>query len=139
MPPLAKLPGGMAVLAAPFRIGAVARAAFRPFTSEPLPAELIASWMEPGLHDADLKRDVKKVTTGMNKRYTLEAAEKLRSSDLPILLTWAPGDRFFPIKYAERLASEVPNARIVQIPDSKTFVPIDQPQRLAEEIAGFAN
>jgi pimeloyl-ACP methyl ester carboxylesterase len=139
MPPLAKLPGGMAVLAAPFRIGAVARAAFRPFTREPLPPELIASWMEPGLHDADVKRDVKKVTTGMNKRYTQEAAEKLRSSDLPLLLTWAPGDRFFPIKYAERLASEVPNARIVQIPDSKTFVPIDQPQRLADEIAGFAN
>ncbi len=139
MPPLAKLPGGMAVLAAPFRIGAVARAAFRPFTSEPLPPELIASWMQPGLHDADVKRDVKKVTTGMNKRYTQEAAEKLRSSDLPILLTWAPGDRFFPIKYAERLASEVPNARIVQIPGSKTFVPIDQPQRLADEIAGFAN
>lgn len=139
MPPLAKLPGGMAVLAAPFRIGAIARAAFRPFTSKPLPPELIASWMEPGLHDDAVKRDLKKVTTGMNKRYTLEAAEKLRSSDLPLLLTWAPGDRFFPIKYAERLASEVPNARIVQIPDSKTFVPIDQPQRLAEEIAGFAN
>ena len=42
----------------------------------------------------------------MNKRYTLEAAEKLRGTDLPILLTWAPGDRFFPISYAQRLASE---------------------------------
>jgi pimeloyl-ACP methyl ester carboxylesterase len=137
MPPLAKLPGGMALIAAPFRIPAVARAAFRPFTKEPLPPDLIASWMQPGLHDADVKRDVKKVTTGMNKRYTLEAADKLRGSDLPILLTWAPGDRLFPIKYAERLASEVANARIVQIPDSRTFVPVDQPQRLADEIAGF--
>jgi pimeloyl-ACP methyl ester carboxylesterase len=138
MPPLAKLPGGMAMIAAPFRIGAIARAAFRPFSKKQLPPELIASWMEPGLHDPDVKRDVKKVTTGMNKRYTLEAAQKLQNSDLPILLTWAPGDRFFPIKYAERLASEIPNARIVQIPDSRTFVPIDQPQRLADEIAAFA-
>ena len=32
----------------------------------------------------------------MNKRYTLEAAEKLRGSDLPILLTWAPGDQRLP-------------------------------------------
>ncbi len=138
MPPLAALPGGMAILAAPFRIGAVARAAFKPFTRKPIPAELIASWMHPGLHDRDVKRDLKKVTTGMNKRYTLEAAEKLRSSELPILLTWAPGDRLFPLKYAERLAGEVPNARIVQIPDSRTFVPMDQPQRLADEIASFA-
>jgi pimeloyl-ACP methyl ester carboxylesterase len=137
MPPIAGLPGGMAMLSAPFRIGALARAAFRPFTREPLPPELIASWMRPGLDDPDVKRDAKKVTTGMNKRYTLEAAEKLRSSNLPVLLTWAPGDRFFPLKYAERLAAETPNARLVRIPDSRTFVPIDQPQRLAEEIAAF--
>ena len=31
----------------------------------------------------------------------------------------------------------MPNARLVQIPDAKTFVPIDQPQRLADEIAAF--
>jgi pimeloyl-ACP methyl ester carboxylesterase len=138
MPPLAALPGGMAVLAAPFRIGALARAAFKPFSKKPIPPDLIASWMQPGLHDPAVKRDVKKVTTGMNKRYTLEAAEKLRNSDLPILLAWAPGDRFFPIKYAQRLAADTPNARIVEIPDSATFVPLDQPQRLADEIAAFA-
>lgn len=137
MPPIAKLPGGMTILAAPFRIPALARAAFKPFTKKPIPPELIASWMEPALHDPGVKRDTKKVTVGMNKRYTLEAAEKLRGSELPILLTWAPGDRLFPLKYAERLAGEVPNARIVEIPDAATFVPLDQPQRLADEIAGF--
>jgi pimeloyl-ACP methyl ester carboxylesterase len=138
MPPIAALPGGMAVLAAPFRIGALARAAFKPFSKNPIPAELVASWMEPGLHDPGVKRDAKKVTAGMNKRYTLEAAQKLRDSELPILLAWAPGDRFFPIKYAQRLAGEAGNARIVEIADAKTFVPLDQPQRLADEIAAFA-
>lgn len=137
MPPIAALPGGMAVLAAPFRIGAVARAAFRPFTREPLPPELIASWMEPGFKDRAVRRDVKKVTAGMNKRYTLEAAEKLKSSELPVLLTWAPGDRFCPLRYAKRLAEETPNARLVEIPDSRTFVPVDQPRRLADEISAF--
>jgi pimeloyl-ACP methyl ester carboxylesterase len=139
MPPLAKLPGGMAVLAAPFRIPAVARRAFKPFARTHIPDELIASWMTPATNEADVMRDLKKVTVGMNKRYTLEAAAKLRGSDLPILLTWAPGDKYFPLKYAERLASEAKNARIVQIPDAKTFVALDQPQRLADEIAGFAS
>ncbi len=138
MPPIAALPGGMAALSAPFRIGALARAAFRPFAKTPIPAELVASWMEPGLHDPGVKRDAKKVTAGMNKRYTLEAAEKLRGSELPILLAWAPGDRYFPISYAERLAAEAGNARIVEIPDANTFVPLDQPGRLADEIAQFA-
>lgn len=139
MPPIAKIPGGMTVLAAPFRIGALARAAFRPFTRTPLPAELVASWMKPALSDPGVKHDTTKVTAGMNKRYTLEAAEKLRTSELPILLTWAPGDRVFPISYAERLERETPNARLVQIPDARTFVPFDQPQRVAEEIAAFVN
>ena len=138
MPPIAALPGGMTLLAAPFRIGALARAAFRPFSKNPIPADLIASWMEPGLHDPGVKRDAKKVTAGMNKRYTLEAAEKLRGSDLPILLAWAPGDRFFPLSYAKRLAADAGNARIVEIADAKTFVPLDQPGRLADLIAEFA-
>lgn len=137
MPPIAKLPGGMAVLSAPFRIGALARAAFKPFAKTHIPDALIASWMEPGLHDPAVRRDVQKVTAGMHKRYTLEAADKLKGSELPLLLAWAPGDRFFPISYAERLANEMPNARIVRIDGAGTFVPLDQPERLSEEIATF--
>jgi pimeloyl-ACP methyl ester carboxylesterase len=137
MPRLAKLPGGMTALSAPFRIPALARAAFKPFAKTSIPADLVASWMKPGLTDPGVKHDAKKVTAGMNKRYTLEAAEKLSGSELPILLTWAPGDRFFPISYAERLARETPNARLVQVPDAATFVPLDQPVRLADEIASF--
>jgi len=139
MPPLAKLPGGMTLLSLPFRSGAVARAAFKPFTRKPIPAELIASWMAPGLNDPGVRHDLKKVTVDMHKRYTLEAAEKLRGSQLPILFTWAPGDKLFPISGAERLAAEAGNARIVEIPDAGTFVALDQPQRLSEEIATFAS
>jgi pimeloyl-ACP methyl ester carboxylesterase len=138
MPPLAKLPGAMAVMAAPFRIGAVGRRAFKPFARTRIPDELVASWLSPSVQDRGVMHDLKKVTIGLDKRYTLEAAERLRGSQLPILLTWAPGDKYFPISYAERLAEEAGNARIVLIEDAKTFVPIDQPQRLAEEIAQFA-
>jgi pimeloyl-ACP methyl ester carboxylesterase len=137
MPPLAKLPGGMALLSLPFRSAAIARAAFKPFTRKPIPPQLIASWMNPGLNDRGVRHDLKKVTVGMNKRYTLEAARQLRGSQLPILLAWAPGDKLFPLSGAERLVGEAGNARIVQIPDAGTFVSLDQPQRLSEEIATF--
>lgn len=137
LPPLAKLPGGMTLLSAPFRIGALARAAFKPFSKAGIPPELVDSWMRPSLSDPAIKRDAAKVTAGMNKRYTLAAAERLSRSQLPLLLTWAPGDRFFPLSYAERLAKETPNARLVEIPDAATFVPLDQPRRLADEIATF--
>jgi pimeloyl-ACP methyl ester carboxylesterase len=138
MPKFAALPGGMTMLTAPFRIGALARAAFRPFTKDPLPAELIESWMRPGLDNPGIRDDVRKVTLGMDKRYTLEAAEKLRDVDIPILFAWSPDDWLFPIKGAQRLASDARDARIVEIPGAKTFVPIDEPQRVADEIAAFA-
>ncbi|HET8814738.1 MAG TPA: alpha/beta hydrolase [Solirubrobacterales bacterium] len=137
MPPLAKLPGGMLILSAPFRINAVARRAFAPFAKTKIPDDLIASWMEPARSDSAVMRDARKVTAGMNKRYTLAAAEKLRGSQLPIRLLWAPGDKLFPISYAERLADATGNADVVPIPDAGTFVPLDQPARVAEQIADF--
>lgn len=137
MPPLAKLPGGMRALSAPFRVPAIARRAFAPFARTKIPDELIASWLQPATADAGVMRDLKKVTAGMNKRHTLTAAEKLHNSQLPIRLLWAPGDKYFPISYAERLAGEAANAEIVQIPNAKTFVPLDQPERVAEELARF--
>jgi pimeloyl-ACP methyl ester carboxylesterase len=137
MPPLAKLPGGIVALSAPFRVPFIARQAFAPFARTKIPDALIASWMRPAIQDGAVMHDLKKVTAGMHKRHTLEAAAKLRNTNLPIRLLWAPGDKFFPIRYAERLAGEVNNAQIVQIPDARTFVPLDQPQRVADEIAQF--
>ncbi|HEY2478583.1 MAG TPA: alpha/beta hydrolase [Solirubrobacterales bacterium] len=138
MPPVAKLPGGMQVLAAPFRIPAVARAAFAPFSKTKPPAGLIESWAEPAKRDKGVMRDVAKVTRGMDKRHTLAAAAGLRGSEFPLLLIWAPGDRYFPISYAERLGEEIGGARLVRISDSATFVPLDQPQQVASAIADFA-
>lgn len=141
MPPLTRVPGGTSLIAAPFRIGRVARAAVKPFAKTPIPDELVTSWMGPGINKEvpGVRRDLRKAMGGMNKRYTLEAAEKLRTSGLPLLLTWAPKDPYFPLEWAERLAGEVPNSRLVQIPDARTFVALDQPALLADEIAGFAD
>jgi pimeloyl-ACP methyl ester carboxylesterase len=138
MPPVAKLPGGLQLLVAPFRIPAVTRLAFRPFAKTRPPAGLVESWAAGPKADRALMRDLAKVTAGMDKRHTLAAAESLSGSEFPLLLAWAPGDRYFPIRYAERLAAEVGGAKLVRIPDSATFVPFDQPDRLAAEIADFA-
>jgi len=137
MPALAKIPGAMPAMLAPVRIGAVARAAYKPFAGTPIPADLVDSWAAPVLHNPGVRHDTKKFTIGLNKRYTEEAAEKLSRSDLPLLLAWAPGDKYFPLKYAERLKDEAPNARLVEIENAKTFVPLDQPAQLADLIADF--
>jgi pimeloyl-ACP methyl ester carboxylesterase len=138
LPPLAKLPGGVTMLAFPFRFGPIVRAAFRPFAKRTPSAGLVESWAKPGITDKAIRRDLGKVTRGMDKKHTLAAAERLRGSRFPLLLAWAPDDRFFPISYAERFATEVGGAKLVRIPDSATFVPFDQPGRVATAIADFA-
>jgi pimeloyl-ACP methyl ester carboxylesterase len=137
MPPMARIPGGMTALALPFRVGAVRRAAFRLFAERPIPAELVDSWLAPSQRDPGVRRDTRKFTAGIHKRHTLEAAERLASFERPALVAWAPEDRFFRIAYAERLAEAIPNARIERIPGAKTFVALDQPERLADAIASF--
>jgi pimeloyl-ACP methyl ester carboxylesterase len=95
-------------------------------------------WVEPFLTDRAIRRDTAKVLKGIDPRYTIEAAEKLRNFDRPALLAWAVEDRFFKIAYAERLAATINGATLERIEDSYTFVSEDQPERLAELIARFA-
>jgi pimeloyl-ACP methyl ester carboxylesterase len=64
-------------------------------------------------------------------------AERLRTFTGPVLLAWAPSDRFFRIEDGRRLADCFDNARLIEIPDSATFVAHDQPERLASEVASF--
>jgi pimeloyl-ACP methyl ester carboxylesterase len=42
-----------------------------------------------------------------------------------------------PIQAGRRLAASFPHSRFVEIPDSRTLIPIDQPRALAGAIATF--
>jgi hypothetical protein len=42
-----------------------------------------------------------------------------------------------PIRAGRQLAASFPNSWFVEIPDSRTLIPIDQPQALAGAIASF--
>jgi pimeloyl-ACP methyl ester carboxylesterase len=100
--------------------------------------DLTRSWIEPALNDKAIRRQLAAVLTAIDQRYTLQAAERFGEFTKPVLLAWAPEDRFFKLRYAERLEQAFPDARLELIEDSYTFVPIDQPQRTAELIAAFA-
>ena len=94
-------------------------------------------WVEPYLGDRAIRRDTIKVLRGISPEFTLEAASKLASFDRPALLAWAVEDRFFKLSFAERLAATFPEATLEPIEDSYTFVPEDQPERLAGLLRGF--
>lgn len=137
MPPIARLPGGMIALTLPFRLGPVRRATYGQLAKRRIAPELIDDWLAPSLRDPDIRRDARKFTAGMHKRHTLDAARRFGELELSVLLAWALEDSFFKLADAERLQDAIPNAHLETIPDAKTFVPLDQPQRLAELIAAF--
>jgi pimeloyl-ACP methyl ester carboxylesterase len=66
-----------------------------------------------------------------NKRDMMATAARYGEIQIPVTLAWGEDDRAFKIELAERMARDMPNAELHRIPDSKTLVPIDQPERLA--------
>jgi pimeloyl-ACP methyl ester carboxylesterase len=136
----AKLPGAVPMLAQTMRFKPLLRLpiAFGWLMTKSAPDEIMESWMAPLRENAGVRRDVTKALQGVDKKYTLAAAEKLGGFQQPVLLAWADDDRVFPRKDAERLAEILPNARVEVVQDSRVFVPEDQPDRLAELIVDFA-
>jgi pimeloyl-ACP methyl ester carboxylesterase len=132
----AAVPGALLAAYEPMRIRALRRApmAFGRLAKRPIDDAVLDAYVEPVLHDAAVRRDATRVLRGIHPRHTLDAAARLGRFERPVLIAWPPEDRFFPYSHAERLGRILPAARVVPVRDSLTFVPEDQPARLAELI-----
>jgi pimeloyl-ACP methyl ester carboxylesterase len=135
----ARVPGALTATSQSLRFKPLRRSplAFGVLTKSRLDAGLLDDWVRPGLENRDVRRDTGKFIRGISPEQTLEAARGLESFPAPTLFAWAHEDRWFPVADAERLAASMPNARVERIADSKTFVAIDQPERLAAAISTF--
>ena len=98
---------------------------------------VVDGWLTPGRGSAGVRRDFAKLLRGIDSKYTIEAAERLKSFDKPVLLAWAVEDKLFPIEHARRFAADVPDGTLVEIHDSYSFVPEDQPEPLIDAITSF--
>jgi pimeloyl-ACP methyl ester carboxylesterase len=99
-----------------------------------------ARWMRPLLQQREIRRDTVRVlrAAAADKHVMLDAAECLPSYDRPALVVWASEDRVMPLDHGRRLAELLPQGRLVELPDSYTLIPLDQPAQLAPAIRDFA-
>jgi pimeloyl-ACP methyl ester carboxylesterase len=97
-----------------------------------------ARWLQPVLRDAAIRRDVVRVLRAAfaDRELLIKAAEQLPGFDRPALVVWAADDRVMPPAHGRRLAELLPQGKLVEVEDSYTLSPLDQPQRLAELISG---
>jgi pimeloyl-ACP methyl ester carboxylesterase len=56
-----------------------------------------------------------------------------------VLVVWAPEDRIMPPEHGRSLAELFRNGRLVEIPDSFTLIPEDQPAKLTARIREFVS
>jgi pimeloyl-ACP methyl ester carboxylesterase len=98
-----------------------------------------ARWIKPVLTQREIRRDAVGVLRGIaaERRLMLQAAEGLRAFERPALVVWASQDRVMPPEHGRRLAELLPQGRLVEIPDSYTLIPLDQPARLAQALGRF--
>lgn len=95
------------------------------------------AWITPYLTDAGVRRDVSAFARGWTGDELKDSARWLERFDKPVLLCWAPGDPFFKLRLAEQLNGTFPDATLVEFPGARTFVSLDQPERLADEIRSW--
>jgi haloalkane dehalogenase len=62
---------------------------------------------------------------------------RLAELGVPTLVLWGERDTFAPVAGAHRFKKEIPDSKLVLIPDGGHFVFEDDPQRCAQEIVGF--
>jgi pimeloyl-ACP methyl ester carboxylesterase len=98
-----------------------------------------ARWIKPVLQQREIRRDTVRVlrAAAADKHLMLDAAECLPGYDRPALVVWASEDRVMPPDHGRRLAQLLPQGRLVEIPDSYTLIPLDQPAQLARSIRDF--
>lgn len=135
-----KRPGPIRALMAPMRSTKIRHspAGYGLLVGKPLDAEQTRAWAEPCITDAGVRRDAAKFVTAVDADEEMNGvSERLSEFDGPLLLVWGNGDRFFKVELARRLAATAKDAKLVEIEGGKTFIPLDEPERLAAEIDGF--
>jgi pimeloyl-ACP methyl ester carboxylesterase len=112
-------------------------AGFGLLVSKPLDAGQTRAWVEPCLNNAAIREDVARFARQVDPADLDAASSNLGRFGGPALLVWGAADRFFKLGYARRLRGVFADARLVEVDGGRTFLPLDEPTRLASEIAAF--
>ncbi len=138
LPYIARVPGGITAAVMPFRFDRLRRlpVTYGPLSKRPVPREVMDRWFGPAVEQREIRRDLRKYVSSaaQGRRDLLAAADTLRSFDRPALVAWASEDRLMPREHGRKLAELLPQGTLVEITDSYTLIPEDQPAVLAANL-----
>ncbi|GAA4112849.1 alpha/beta hydrolase [Streptomyces hundungensis] len=107
-------------------------------SKRPVPHQVMDAWFEPLWTSEEIRRDLRKYVLGVpSKSELLSWAAKLRGFDRPALVVWAAEDKVMPPEHGRKLAELLPKGQLVEVEDSYTLIPEDQPEQLSTLIRSF--
>jgi pimeloyl-ACP methyl ester carboxylesterase len=136
---MSRIPGGLFLLLQSFRVPFLARmqSSLGGMAKHPVPHELVRRWYGPLLTNREVRRDFAKFCRNVQKDTYLEAAERFGDFSRPALVAWGAEDRMMPTATGRRLAGLFPRGEYVEIPGSRTLIPLDNPRALCSELRRF--
>ncbi len=101
----------------------------------------VRDWLAPVFNQPEIRADTVQILRGIfhDRGVLNRAAAKFAAVKIPVLVVWAAGDKLMPPADGRRLAAEFPHGSYVEIEDSYTLIPLDQPKPLAEALRSFGH
>jgi len=134
---LAATPGGFGLQSLLVRSAGVRRSVAAALAKHPVPGEMLRDWFEPFIRDRQVRQDLRSYCLSVPLDSGRNWSAGLASFDKPALVVWAPEDQMMPPEHGRMLTDLLPDGRLVEIVDSYTVVPLDQPQQLADALRAF--
>lgn len=113
------------------------RPMFGMMSKSQVPQRIFDKWVNAGLADKAVRRDlVKYCRTHFDTDDLIRATNRLSGFDRPALVLWTDNP-VTPADHAHRLAELLPQGRLQMIADAYVLVMLDQPERTAKAIGQF--
>jgi pimeloyl-ACP methyl ester carboxylesterase len=101
-------------------------------------ADLTAAWLRPCLKDPRICRDLAALLRQVDTTDLTDVATRLPRFTKPVTLVWGQLDRCFTPGLGRRLAGCFSNGQLIEVPDAKTFVALDDPGAVVDAITAIA-
>lgn len=106
------------------------------FNADRLTPEFMAGIVAP-YSDEEGKISMIRNASSLNTNHTTMLADRHGEIQAETLCLWGVHDPWQTIRDGERLAQEIPNARLVRVENASHWIPHDTPETFASEIAKF--
>jgi pimeloyl-ACP methyl ester carboxylesterase len=97
--------------------------------------ELTASWIKPCSTDRRIAANLGDLLRGVAAMDLTDVATRLPRFAKPVTVVWGQRDRSFTPTLGRRLAALFPHAKLIEVPEARTFVALDAPQSVVDAIA----